>query len=207
MTTKEEFLQFDRALRNLRGIRPEDVDLGRIATSLSHQCRFLGRIGVHYSVAQHSVMVADRVLVGLDATLAQTARSLQLQAWGLLHDAAEAWIGDIPRPLKERLLYRDGEREYLEVDFVEERILKPVAARFGLVWPMPEEVARVDAGMLAAEAAHFFGAAIPALGEPLEVDWVANAPKSAYSAKCQFVWRANELGLVSDFEACLMTRV
>lgn len=201
---KDDFLAFDRSLRDLRGLRPQDIDLGRIATSLAHQCRYLGRIGVHFSVAQHSVMVADRL--GAE----DPERRRRLRAWGLLHDAAEAWIGDIPRPLKERLVYREGdgpEASFLDLGFIEERILKAVSQRFGLPWPIPEEVSRVDSAMLAAEAAHFFGEPIPALGEPLAIDWVANQPKSAYSAKCEFVWQAKELGLVSNFEACVVTRV
>lgn len=64
------------------------VDPADIAHSLSMQCRFNGHTSRYYSVAQHSYLVAD--LVPAEDQLA-----------GLLHDATEAYVGDLVRPLKE----------------------------------------------------------------------------------------------------------
>src|SRR5690606_19551202 len=71
--------------------RPGDVDLEVFAHALSLQCRFGGHCKVFYSVAQHCVL---------------TARILHDSYWrheALMHDAAEAYIGDVVRPLKMHL--------------------------------------------------------------------------------------------------------
>jgi uncharacterized protein len=75
--------------------RSDDICIEDIAHALSMECRYGGHCAWHYSVAQHSVHVYD-ALVDFnldDETLRQ----------GLLHDAPEAYIKDIPRPLKETL--------------------------------------------------------------------------------------------------------
>lgn len=76
-----------------------------VAHALSNICRFGGHTKVFYSVAEHSVRVAQ--LLGSTADRSYSAaggdgpdpRTLRL--WGLLHDAAEAFVGDLVRPLKE----------------------------------------------------------------------------------------------------------
>ena len=65
---------------------PADVDIKDIAFSLANQCRFNGHVPF-FSVAEHSVAVAARL-------------PAHLQLAGLLHDAAEAYLSDIPSPIK-----------------------------------------------------------------------------------------------------------
>ena len=73
---------------------PEDIDPADIATALSNLCRFGGHSSAFYSVAQHSVIVSD--------LLAATGASPDAVMAALLHDAAEAYLGDLPHPLKHR---------------------------------------------------------------------------------------------------------
>jgi hypothetical protein len=110
---------------------PEEIDIGDIAHALANICRFLGHTEGFYSVAQHCVLVSQ---------LVPPADAL----WGLLHDAAEAYLCDLPRPVKrepQMLMYREAE----------DRLLACVAVRFGLVPEMPESVGQADRVLLATE--------------------------------------------------------
>jgi hypothetical protein len=99
-----------------------------IAHGLANMCRYAGQCRRFYSVAEHSILVSE------------TAVGFELEA--LLHDAAEAFMGDITRPLKQML----PEYKKIEKD-VEEAIL----IKFGLTAPLPLEVKEADLRVLAAE--------------------------------------------------------
>ncbi len=114
--------------------RPEDVTIEDIAHALSNQCRFNGHCRPFYSVAQHSVHVAhlvEKLGGGAD---------VQLQA--LLHDAAEAYIGDMPTPIK-RIL-----PEFL---MHEERIWQAIAVRLSVPVKLNPLVKMADRVALATE--------------------------------------------------------
>lgn len=72
--------------------RADEVCIEDIAHALSLQCRFAGHCRVFYSVAEHSVRVSD--------LLASQGARREMVLWGLLHDASEAYLVDLPRPVK-----------------------------------------------------------------------------------------------------------
>ena len=122
--------------------RPEEINLTDIAEHLAKTCRFGGAVRDFYSVAQHSVIVSVEaehliLLAGADAELARAVARC-----GLLHDAAEAYIGDMVRPLKL------GMPEYRAV---EHRIEAAITTRFGLLDPMPAVIKRADNAALMTE--------------------------------------------------------
>lgn len=117
--------------------RPEEIDIQDIAHHLSLVCRFVGGIRTMYSVAEHSVRVSDWLM---DAT-----GDVELALWGLLHDASEAYLGDVTRPLKQSWLmfgYR----------FIERRVSAAIAQRFELRGGEPASVKEVDARICITEA-------------------------------------------------------
>jgi len=110
--------------------RGEDIDIRDIAHSLAMQCRFNGHCLKYYSVAEHSVRLSLML-------------PKELALWGLLHDAGEAYLCDLPRPLKHQM------PSYF--DF-EDKLLSAVAQRFDLPYPIPQPVFDADNTMLATEA-------------------------------------------------------
>src|ERR1017187_3689810 len=116
---------------------PEQILIADIAHALAHQCRFGGHASKFYSVAEHSVHVSR--ICPVQDTL-----------WGLLHDASEAYLVDLPRPLKllpEFAAYREAER----------RLQRAVAVRFGLAPEQPASVTEADDTMLWIEAHSLLG--------------------------------------------------
>lgn len=160
---KKPFFPFDP--------RPEDIDLETIAHALSMQCRFGGHIKEFYSVAQHSVLVSLTCVHPKE---------------GLLHDAAEAYLADVIRPLKVIFpAYKEAE----------EKIERAIAEKFGLIFPWPDDVKEADNVLLATEKRD--------LVVPNDQDWGPMPDPlpgtirgwSAPVAKGQFLRRAKELGL------------
>jgi 5'-deoxynucleotidase YfbR-like HD superfamily hydrolase len=115
--------------------RADDIDIKDIAHALSQVCRFAAQTSEFYSVAQHSHVVSVLISGGSG-----------MRKWGLLHDASEAYIHDISRPLK---------RWLPDYQAIEERLMRAVADRFDLSWPMPTEVKTADNMALAVEAQRF----------------------------------------------------
>lgn len=154
-----------------------------IAHALSNQCRFGGHSNFHYSVAQHSVYMSHRV-------------SEQNQLAALLHDAAEAYVVDIPRPLKRLVLGKGSGYEKFEND-----ILTMIMRKFGVIdrdetLLMPMEIAVADNRMLMTEKEQVCGRAPEPWGiesnfeayEDLEIEWWTQE-----RAKNEFIWRFERL--------------
>jgi len=106
-----------------------DININDIAHSLSMQCRYNGHVSKFYSVAEHSVLVSQMV-------------PNEYKLWGLLHDATEAYVGDMVSPVKKRL-------ESFRT--LEDNIHKVVAERFNLSCNIPELVHTADKDLLQME--------------------------------------------------------
>ncbi len=160
--------------------RPVDIDLKDIAHALSQQCRFSGHTNEFFSVAQHSANVA--------AYLEREGHSEATQRCGLLHDASEAYLIDVPRPMK-RLL-----PDYIAA---EDDLQSVIAERFKISWPFPEPVHHADNVMLASEAKRLLKpppAPWEKMPDPIEHDvWFESMPPRL--AEDYFLMAASELGI------------
>lgn len=109
-----------------------DIRVSDIAIALSHVCRFGGQIETHYSVAQHSVLVSHLVAPGFELA-------------ALIHDATEAYLGDVISPLKRILgeTYAALERRWEGEIFARFGIARQLAWRSG-VRGLPLEVKAAD---------------------------------------------------------------
>lgn len=109
--------------------KPEMFCIQDIAHSLSFQCRFSGHLPKFYSVCQHSIECFN-----------MASKENKLEA--LLHDATEAYMLDIPKPIKEHL------PDYKEM---ENRLAMVLASVFGFQYPFPAEIKFIDETMLVKE--------------------------------------------------------
>lgn len=113
--------------------RPDDFDLVDIAHALSNICRFTGHVRTFYSVAQHCVIMTENA-------------PEEIRREVLMHDAAEAYLADVARPIKKEL-------RVLKV--FETRLELCIATRFSLRFSVehgwPAGVAELDLRALATE--------------------------------------------------------
>jgi len=107
---------------DLAKITPADISIQDIALALSNTCRYGGHVRMHYSVAEHSCRLTQFV-------------SDEFKFEALMHDAAEAYVCDIPAPLKQYL------PRYQKI---EARVHAVVANTFGLPTSVSEPVQRAD---------------------------------------------------------------
>ena len=156
-------------------ITPEQSRFGidDIAHALSHLCRFTGHTNRFYSVAQHSVLVSQTL-------------PPELAMAGLMHDAAEAFIGDVSRPLKSLIP---------DYKAIERRIEAAVFSRFGLPIHIPEEVKVADIILLATEKRDLMPAHDDLWPVTMDVDALEETiyPVQPSVAKFMFLRRFQEL--------------
>lgn len=119
---------------------PACIDIGDIAQALANQCRFGGHSRRFYSVAQHSAIVSD--------VCAERGASAGEALVALLHDAGEAYLVDLPHPLKHRSEIGPPYRR------AEKLLEEAIRIRFEL-GPPPEGMKSIDRSLLVTERATF----------------------------------------------------
>ena len=123
---------------DLENPRPADVDIVDIIQALSNICRFNGHCRQRYTVLEHSVRVAEIV-------------PEEFRFTALLHDAGEAYYGDITRPLV------GPDQTWLTTTGFLDKIDAAIASAFGTTYPLPECVKHADDVLLATEARDLMG--------------------------------------------------
>lgn len=127
--TKFSISTFDGDFFDFQNPHGFDFKIETIAHALSNICRYGGHSNRFYSVAEHSVLVS-RVVPPEFAMV------------GLLHDASEAFVGDMPSPLKAMCP---------EYRAIEDRVQEAIAERYGLQYPFPPEIKFADKSVYKAE--------------------------------------------------------
>ena len=133
------------------GMEPDQVSIEDIAHSLSMQVRFNGHLKYPYSVAAHSVVLSylvDPTFIKQQEGESQDPITLKKHGltnilWALLHDAGEAYISDIPAPVKQHAP---------QIVAFEREIMVTVAEKFKLPVKKPTIVGKLDKLIAYAEA-------------------------------------------------------
>ena len=112
-----------------------DVNLDDIATALSRLPRFGGHGKKVITVAEHSLLVSDLIYFG--------GHSYIDAFWGLMHDATEAYVNDIPSPLKSML------PDYQKV---EKKVWQAIKRRFGIPEPSSPAIKAYDVAAMCLES-------------------------------------------------------
>lgn len=159
---------------NLLDPTEESIEVYDIAHALSMQCRFGGHSEGFYSVAEHSVLVS--LLVSPENRLA-----------ALFHDSAEAYLGDVVSPLKERLTEYKG---------IELCMLETIASKFSLDWPFDEEIKRADRAQLKTEAKYL----LPSGGKDWNQSYFGDGSIKGKIPKCLQPIEAKQLFLTRFWE-------
>lgn len=155
-------------------IDPNVIGLIDVAHALSNLCRFTGHSIEFYSVAEHSVLASYLVPPSLAAE-------------ALMHDAHEAFVGDMNSPLGSLLP---------EFKAIRHQVDRAVRDRFRLRAAMPDEVKYADMQMLAAEQQQAMRSRRPWMQiENIEVPDVTLRFWSPMQARGKFLERAYELGI------------
>jgi hypothetical protein len=122
--------------------RPADIHIADIAVALSNLCRFNGHVEELYSVAEHSVRVAEYVERQLYSDRWHHPQPKRVMLAALLHDASEAYLVDVPRPVKRQMpTYVEAER----------RVEACVREAFNLIEDHGELIKLADDVLLATE--------------------------------------------------------
>lgn len=139
-----------------------------VANSLGKMCRYGGHTHTFYSVAEHSCLMLLHAVEQLKIKDKRLLRTI------VMHDATEAYLPDLPRPLKHMLPQFKAFETMLE---------EVIAERFGLIFPHPPIVKELDSRILCDERAQAMNPSYNDWGidilEPLGVELQFYTPSQA----------------------------
>lgn len=162
--------------------RAEDIHTADIAHALSMLCRYGGHVTEFYSVAEHCVLMSRAV---------EQSNGKREALYALLHDATEAYVVDVPRPVK---------RYLPDYNVIEERVWAAIVEKFDLpTATLPDSVFKADTRILVNEVGRLFPRAEnwPSLAglEPLPIYVAGWSPARA---EREYLLRLRELGVTLD---------
>ncbi len=137
----------------------DEINIIDIAHALSNICRFSGHTKSFYSVAQHCIHVSE------------LCKDNKLE--GLLHDSSEAYLSDVPRPVKLLL------PQYKECEL---NLLEKIFRKYNLKFPIPKEVKIFDNVMLEREHRHVLNNYL---------DWGSNASNIDTNEDFKVIYNSN----------------
>lgn len=167
--------EYGRCLRTYTGKKvdvfdpdPESICIEDIAHALSNLCRFAGHVKYFYSVAEHSLITA---------MLAPP----ELRKQALLHDATEAYMIDLPRPIKREI------KQYCDI---EDNLAAVIAKKFGIEYPLHKQIDKIDKAVCQSEFRHLL------LGEKIwNIPAIRNWTPEIMEAIFLMAYRNNERGI------------
>ena len=109
-------------------------DIEDIAHALSHQCRFSGHVSQYYSVANHSIYCYEQSI--------KQDLPVKEQLTALMHDCSEAYLVDIPRPIK---------KEFSQYKIIEDKLMIFLSTKFKFNYPLSEWIKKIDNDALQVE--------------------------------------------------------
>ena len=169
-----EILLYSRRYFNFLEPEKHRFYIEDIAHSLSLTNRFSGHTQNAYSVAQHSILCSR---------ICPEEYALEK----LMHDAAEAYLGDIASPLKQLLP---------EYKVIEERVERAIAKQFNLAYPFPKCVKEVDMIMLRTEFEDVVGGNMPDICKNIErAEFKIEPSRNPCDVEMEFLLRYYELVL------------
>lgn len=152
----------------------DQVCIEDIAQALSMNCRYSGHVKSFYSVAEHSCIVSDKVL--------ELTGDYQMAFDALLHDASEAYLTDIPRPIKPHL------KNYFDIEALSEKCIQKALG----CNPMNELIKHIDTNIIRDEAEQLF-ISTPSWAGDYELVNIKVASMPPEKAKLEFTHRYNKL--------------
>jgi 5'-deoxynucleotidase YfbR-like HD superfamily hydrolase len=160
-----------------------DIDIVDIAHALSLICRFTGHTVTFYSVADHSLRVSDLVEETVLNSGASASDACDMALWGLVHDSSEAYLCDVPSPLKRA----PGLGELYKV--FEKNLMEVIIKKFELLPTEPPEVKTADIILLNTEMRDLMNNAKHSTNRLEEII----VPRTSQEAESLFLQRFDEL--------------